>query len=187
MVGAVKKHVLHRRTKFRKDRPNRCGDIAICVIFKIVAAAILDFQKFTILTVDPLKRANACHQAKFHQNGSKRSQRYGDLTVLFKNGGGTPSWVYWVPIGTTHDDHLMVSIVLPNSVKIDAVVSIIWNFQYFARLAWKRLFTPQNWCFRWISRPKWGAISTKPPKAHPCAIPRRLSHQAWKFVDGSDL
>jgi len=125
MVGAVKKHVLHRRTKFRKDRSNRCGDIAICVIFKIVAAAILDFQKFTILTVDPLKRANACHQAKFHQNGSKRSKRYGDLTVLFKNGGGTSSWVYWVPIGTTHDDHLMVSIVLPNSVKIDAVVSII--------------------------------------------------------------
>ena len=23
---------------------------------------------------------------------------------------------------------------------------------------------PQNWCFRWISPPKWGAVSTKPPK-----------------------
>jgi len=23
---------------------------------------------------------------------------------------------------------------------------------------------PQNWCFRWISPPKWAAISTKPPK-----------------------
>jgi len=45
---------LHQRTKFRKDRSNRCGDIAIFVIFKMAAAAILDFQKLEILTVDPL-------------------------------------------------------------------------------------------------------------------------------------
>jgi len=25
-VGAVKKTILHQRTKFRKDRSNRCGD-----------------------------------------------------------------------------------------------------------------------------------------------------------------
>ena len=31
--------------------PNRCRDIAIVVIFKMAAAAILDFQKFQILTV----------------------------------------------------------------------------------------------------------------------------------------
>jgi len=41
---------LHQRTKFRKDRLNRCGDIAIFVIFKMAAAAILYFQKFKILT-----------------------------------------------------------------------------------------------------------------------------------------
>ena len=41
-------------TKFRKDRPNRYGDIAIFVIFKMAAAAILNFQKFKILTVNPL-------------------------------------------------------------------------------------------------------------------------------------
>jgi len=44
---------LHQRTKFYKDRSNRYGDIAIFVIFQD-AAAILDFQKFEILTVDPL-------------------------------------------------------------------------------------------------------------------------------------
>ena len=54
MVGAVKRPILHQRTKFRKDRSNRCGDIAIFVIFKMAAAAILDFQKFEILTVGPL-------------------------------------------------------------------------------------------------------------------------------------
>jgi len=41
MVCAVKKHILHQRTKFHKDRSNRYGDIAI-------------FVKFEILTIDPL-------------------------------------------------------------------------------------------------------------------------------------
>jgi len=41
-VGAVKRPILHHRTKFRKNRSNRCGNIAIFVIFNMVAA-ILDF------------------------------------------------------------------------------------------------------------------------------------------------
>ena len=53
-VGAVKRAILHQFTKFRKHRSNRCGDIAIFVIFKMAAAVILNFQKFEILTVDPL-------------------------------------------------------------------------------------------------------------------------------------
>ena len=53
-VGAVKGAILHYRTKFRKDRSNRCRDITIFVIFKVSAAAIVDFQKFEILTVSPL-------------------------------------------------------------------------------------------------------------------------------------
>jgi len=42
---------VHQRTKFRKDRSNRCGHMAIFVIFKMAAAAILNFQKFKILTL----------------------------------------------------------------------------------------------------------------------------------------
>jgi len=98
----------------------------------------------------------------------------------FLNGGRPPSWICWALIGSKHDDHLVFSIVVPNLVEIDGVVSIPWNFQYFARLAWKRLFTSQK---LGISPPNWGAISTKRQKAHPCASPRRLSHQAWKSVD----
>ena len=52
-VGAVKKPIWHQRTKFRKEQSNRCGYIAIFVIFNMSAAAILNFQKFEILTVDP--------------------------------------------------------------------------------------------------------------------------------------
>jgi len=46
--------MLHQRIKFRKDRSNRCEDIAIFVIFKMSAAAMLDIQKFVIFTDDPL-------------------------------------------------------------------------------------------------------------------------------------
>jgi len=68
MVGAVKRPILHQRTKFRKDRSNSCGYIAIFVIFSTAAAAILNFQKFKILTAFPLQGANTHHRAKFHQN-----------------------------------------------------------------------------------------------------------------------
>jgi len=50
----VKGHILHQRTKFRKDRSNRYVNIAIFVIFKMAAAAILNIQKFKFLMVDPL-------------------------------------------------------------------------------------------------------------------------------------
>jgi len=45
---------LHQRTKFRKDRSNCCGYIAIFVVFNTAAATILNFQKFEILTAFPL-------------------------------------------------------------------------------------------------------------------------------------
>jgi len=61
---------LHQSTKFRKDQSNRYGDIAIFVIFQMAAAAILNFQKFKILTVDLLYGANVRHRGKFHQNRS---------------------------------------------------------------------------------------------------------------------
>ena len=48
-------------------------------------------------------------------------------------------------VGTTHEVHLMVFITVQNLVGIDAVVLIICTFFDFASLAWKRLFTPQNW------------------------------------------
>jgi len=58
---------LHHLTKFLKDWTNIFADIAIFLIFKIAAAAILDFQKFKILTVCPLSLINVRHLAKFHQ------------------------------------------------------------------------------------------------------------------------
>jgi len=47
-IGVVKRPIMHQRTKFRKDRSNRCRDSVVFVIFKVAATAI------EILTVDPL-------------------------------------------------------------------------------------------------------------------------------------
>ena len=48
----------------------------------MAAAAILDFQKSEILTVDPLQEANMRHCTKSYQNRLNRLQRYSDLTVF---------------------------------------------------------------------------------------------------------
>jgi len=42
-IRAVKKPVLNRRTKFRKDRSNGWGDIAVFVIFKMAANILHDW------------------------------------------------------------------------------------------------------------------------------------------------
>jgi len=48
-------------------------------------------------------------------------QRCGDLTV-FQNGSRLPSWICPVLIACTHNDYLVVSIVVQNLVGIDGVV-----------------------------------------------------------------
>jgi len=62
----VARAILHHQTKFWKF----CGDIAISMIFKMATAAILDFPKFEVLTVNPLSGTNMRHRVKFHQNWS---------------------------------------------------------------------------------------------------------------------
>ena len=56
----------------------------------------------------------------------------------------------------------MVFIVVQILVGIDAVVSILSKFLYFASLALKCLFTP---LLSFLGQtPEWGGISTEPPK-----------------------
>jgi len=47
-VREVKRPNLHQHTTFGKDRSNRCGDIAIFVIFQDGDSRCLGFQKFDI-------------------------------------------------------------------------------------------------------------------------------------------
>ena len=81
MVGAVKRPIFQEPTKFRKDRSNRCGDIAIFVIFQM-AAGHLEFSKirnFNGLSAVGGQCASSC---QISSKSVKRLQRYGDLTVF---------------------------------------------------------------------------------------------------------
>ena len=86
------------------------------------------------------------HLAKFRQYRLNRGR---DMAIFrfFQDGGRPPSWICNACVGTTHEGHLVVFIIVQNLVVIDAVVLIICTFFDFASLAWKRLFTPQNWGF----------------------------------------
>jgi len=114
---------LHQLSKFRKDRSNRCGDIAIFVIFQDGGRRHLGFSKIRNFNTISAVRVQYASFYQISSKSVKRLQRYGDLTD-FLNGGRPPSWICWAPIGPTHDDHLMVSIVVQNLVEIDAGVSI---------------------------------------------------------------
>ena len=81
-AGAVKKPILHQHTKFRKDRSNRCGDIAVFVIFKMVAAAILNFQKIQNFDGRSAVGGQCASSCQILSKSVKRLQRYGDLTVF---------------------------------------------------------------------------------------------------------
>ena len=77
-VWTVKRPILHNHAKFREDRSIHCCDIAIFVIFKMAAAAILVFEKLEILMIygDNLRQ-----RAKFHQN---RSNGCWDMALIFR-------------------------------------------------------------------------------------------------------
>ena len=149
--------------------------MAIFRSFKMAAAAVLDFRNFKYLAVGTVKTVELRHHAKIRRNSSNRGWYYGDYSI-FQAGGRPPSGICDACVGTAHEVHLLVFINLQNFVGIDAVVLTICTFFHFASLAWKRLFTPQNFfCFL---PPKWGAMWTNTQKAHPCARTRRLSHHA---------
>ena len=80
---AVKRPIfLHQRTKFRKDRSNRCGDIAIFFNFPDGGCRHLEFSKirnFNGLYAVGGQCASSC---KILSKSVERLQRYGDLTVL---------------------------------------------------------------------------------------------------------
>jgi len=123
MVGAVKGHILHQHTKVYEDRSNRYGYIAIFVIFQDGGRHHFGFSKIGNSNGRSAAGGQCASLCQILSKSVKRLQRYSDLTV-FQNGVRPPSWICWAPIGTTHDDHLVVSIIVQNLVQIDAVVSI---------------------------------------------------------------
>ena len=142
-VWTVKRFEMHHRAKFRQNRLNRSRDMAILDFFKMAAAAIFDFWNFKFLTVGTLSRVELHNHAKFRRNCSNHGW---DMAIFrFSRWRPPPSWICNACVGTIHEGHLVVFITVQNLAGIDAVVLIVCTFFDFASLAWKRLFTPQNW------------------------------------------
>jgi len=96
---SVKKPILHQSTKFRKDRSNRCGDIAffcefedggcrhledivIFVIFQDGGRRHLEFLKIRNYNELSAVWGQCTSSCQISSKSVKRSQRYGDLTVF---------------------------------------------------------------------------------------------------------
>ena len=89
----------------------------------MASAAILYFQKFQLLTVDPLPGANVRHRAKSHQNLSngRKDMAIPDLTGFFFKMAAVRHLGF---VGRLLGPSAITTIVVPNLIKIDAVVSI---------------------------------------------------------------
>ena len=65
----------------------------------------------------------------------------------------------WVHFGTMHKEYLE-----HNLVGMHSVVFVIWKFEYFACLAGKCLFTPQNFCGGRFHKLNGSSINATPKK-----------------------
>ena len=135
------------------------------MIFQYGGRRHLGFSKIRNFNSWSAARGQYVSSCQLSSHPVKRSQRYGDLTVFFQNGGRPPSWIWSAPIGTIRDDHLVVyrcakfgwnrcssfdimklSIFCPFGLKTPI---------HAIKMGFEGYFTPN---------PKWGAISMKPPK-----------------------
>ena len=132
----------------------------------MAAAAILDFQKIRNFND---RSAVRCQYASLYQilsKSVKRLQRYNDLT-FFQNGGRPPSWICWAPFGTTHDEFLLVSIVVQNVVENDALVSKTYKkLSIFCSFGLKTPIHALKIVFLRYFTPKMGTNVNETPKRH---------------------
>ena len=83
-VWEVERPMLHQRTKFRKDRSNRCGEVAIFVIFQDGGRRHLGFSKIWNFNGRSAVRVQCASLYQISSKSVKRLRRYGDLTVFSK-------------------------------------------------------------------------------------------------------
>jgi len=79
---AVKGPILHQLSKFRIDRSNRCGDIAIFVISQDSGRCHLGFLKIRNFNGTSSVWVQYASLYQISSKSIKRLQRYGDLTVF---------------------------------------------------------------------------------------------------------
>ena len=114
---------MYNRAEFREDGSIRCCDMTIFVVFHHGGRRHFVFLILNFNDLSPVVGQFASPY-QISSKSVKLLLRYGDLTV-FQNGGRPPSCICRARIGTTHEDYLVVFIVVQNLVGIAAVLSII--------------------------------------------------------------
>ena len=125
------------------------------------AVGFLNFKFLTAWTVDQEGRlASLC---LISSKSVEPRPRYNNF-LIFRRWRPSAILDLYACVGTTHEGHLVVFIAVQNLVVIDAAVLILCTFFYLVSLAWKRLFTPQDWVFVGVLTPKWEAMWTNPKR-----------------------
>ena len=175
----------HHHAKFSRNWSIHSKDIAIFQIFKMAAAAILDFWNRKILLTNGVQRLETHQHAKFRQNRLISREdikifRYFKmvLSAILDLFGAYLDHPQWVHGGLYHYAKF----------GYDRCSSFYdMNISIFGTLAGKCLFTPQNWVFGQFDPLHGLQYESMPTKAHPCVTLHPLSHQPWKCGERSDL
>jgi len=103
------------------------------------------------------------HRAKFRVD---RSNRCWDMAIFrfVQDDGRPPSWICDERVWTTHEGHLVVFMTVQNLVGIDAVVLNNIHAFRFHQFGRRTPIYALKIGVLGIWPPKWGGISTKPPK-----------------------
>ena len=83
---------MRHHAKFRGDRSNHCGDMAVYIFSRWRPSAILDFKKFKILTALALRGPKCIIMPNFVQIGPGVAEIW--PFSIFQDGGRPPSWIF---------------------------------------------------------------------------------------------
>jgi len=118
---------VHQHAKFRVDRLDVCGNMAVFRLFKMAAVRHLGFLKVRNFSYRSDRESQYASPCQILCRSVELLQRYGRFSI-FQDGGRPPSWNCFTCIRTTHEKHLLVFVTVQNLVGIGAVVSIICQF-----------------------------------------------------------
>jgi len=116
----------------------------VIFIFQDGGRRHLECLKFQILTIGIVKKVKLCHRAKFCRNRSNRSR---DMVILrFFKMATAAILDFWnlkfLTVNGRNGQEGRTASACQNFVEIARTVAEICEFQYYASLAWKCLFTP---------------------------------------------
>jgi len=95
-------------------------------IFKMAAVRHLSFLEVRNFNSRYVSSLNLRHYVKFCESCQTVAEIWPFL--IFQDGGRPPSWIYYTPVWTIHEEHLVVFVTVKNLVEIGAVLFVLRKF-----------------------------------------------------------